>query len=284
MLAENSSLIIEGGGMRGIIAAGVLDSLLKNDIEFAHCIGVSAGACHSCSFVSKQFGRAIAVNTDFINMKGYGDFGTLIKTGDFFSPELLYDRIPNELSPYDYEAVKKGSTVLQTVVTNCITGEAEYPTLRPVPEDIIYVRASSSLPLLSNFVMIDGKPYLDGGIADSIPVEHSFSLGYDKNIVILTQPEGYVKHKNEALPLIRAKYRKYPKLVEAMENRHIVYNNELKKVSEYEAQGKLFVIRPRVDIKLGRLEKNKDKLFAAYNHGFDLTNELMPQIKEFLNL
>ena len=283
MLAKNSSLIIEGGGLRGIFAAGVIDCLLDNNIFFSHCIGVSAGACHACSYVSRQRGRAYDVSVDYLHFKGYGSWSSLIRNGDFFSPDLLYNKIPNELNLYDYRAAKDSGTVFQTVITNCITGKAEYPTVAFTPQDMIYINASSSLPLFANTIKINGKPYLDGGIADSIPVKYVYDCGYRKNLAVLTQPKGYVKQISRALPLIRRKYTQYPKLIEAMANRHTVYNETLKFIEKQEADGELFVIRPASPIDIGRIEKNKKKLKTAYESGYYETENRINMLKSFLN-
>lgn len=282
MLAINSSLIIEGGGLRGIFAAGVIDCLLDYDIEFAHCIGVSAGACHACSYISKQRGRAYDVSVDYIHYKGYGSWRSLIKDGDFFSPDLLYNRIPNELNLYDYHTATNSSTVFQTVITNCLTGKAEYPTLTGAPEDLKYINATCALPLFANTVNIGGVPYLDGGIADSIPVKYAYELGYRKNLVVLTQPKGYVKQLSRAQGLIRRKYVSLPNMVEAMANRHTVYNDTLRLIERQQADGELFVIRPPQALNVGRIEKNKAKLKAAYQLGYDETKRSIDALIDFL--
>ena len=182
-----AGLVVEGGGMRGVYTAGVLDYFMEKNLYFDDCYGVSAGACHISSYVSKQIGRSIKVTLDYINDKRYCSVNSLIKTGDMFGVEMLYDLIPNKLELYDYDTFNKFKGNFYSVVTNCKTGKAEYMKIKDMKKDIIAVRASSSLPLLSRIVEINGKEYLDGGITDSIPIKKSIKDGHKKNVVILTR-------------------------------------------------------------------------------------------------
>ena len=191
----NSGLIIEGGGMRGVYAAGVLDFFMEKNIYFNDCYAVSAGSCHAASYYSKQIGRSLKVTLDYINDKRYCSINSLIKTGDIFGVEMLYDLIPNELELYDYDTFNKFKGNFYSVVTNCKTGKAEYIKIKDMKKDIIAVRASSSLPLLSRIVEINGENYLDGGISDSIPIKKSIEDGHKKNVVILTRDKTYRKSK-----------------------------------------------------------------------------------------
>ena len=264
----NSGLILEGGGMRGIYTAGVLDFFIDKDIYFKNNYGVSAGICHACSYLAKQRNRAYGVNVDYLDDKRYASFYSLITTGDYFGADMLYNIIPNELYPFDFKTYDEFEGSLYAVVTNIETGKAEYIKLNDMNEDIIYVRASSSLPLLSRNVPINGKEYLDGGISDSIPIRKSIEDGNKKNVVVLTQPEGYQKSKNKLLPMIKIKYRKYPDFVNATAKRHINYNESLGIIDEEVNKGSAFVIRPSENMNIGRLEKDRNKLNALYDLGY----------------
>lgn len=264
-----AGLILEGGGMRGIYTAGVLDFFIERGLTFPNIYGVSAGACHMCSFASAQKGRAFAVNTDYLQDRRYCSLHSLITTGDLFGAKMCYDTIPNELNLYDHEAFGRYPGKLYAVVTNCRTGQGEYLPIHDMAKDIVAVQASSSLPLLSRMVEIDGIPYLDGGIADSIPLAASLAAGNRKNVVILTQAKGYRKKPNGAMALIRLRYRKYPRLVEALATRHERYNEALSLVESQESIGSAFVIRPALPPDIGRVEKDKEKLRRLYQQGYD---------------
>lgn len=279
----NADLVLEGGGMRGMFTAGVLDAFLENNIEFKRIFGVSAGACHACSFLSCQKKRAYNVGVDYLDDKRYCSAYSLLTTGDLFGAKFVYDDIPNKLNLYDYDTFNNSRTEFYATVTNVETGKAEYIKINDMKKDIIYVRASSSLPLLSRIVKVDGKKYLDGGIADSIPVKHAFDTGAEKGVVILTQHKEYRKEKSSAAKLVKLKYFKYPEFVKQMEERHINYNNTLDYISEMEEQGKLFVIRPPEKLQLGRIEKDKTVLTDVYNIGYNEGNKVMGKMVGFLN-
>ena len=275
-------LILEGGGMRGIYTAGVLDLFLDHGLEFGHIYAVSAGVCHACSYLSRQRGRAFRVGTEYLEDKRYCSVHSLLTTGDIFGAEMCYDLIPNQLDPYDYETYDRYAGEFRAVITNCDTGQAEYPRLRDLHTDIQVVRASSSLPLVSRMVDIKGQQYLDGGIADSIPLARSIRDGNKKNVVILTRAEGYRKKPNKAMAAIRLEYRKYPHLVEAIATRHERYNQTLGLIAEQEGNGSAFVIRPQTPPDIGRVEKDLEKLKKLYQQGYDQAREALPALMEFL--
>lgn len=277
-------LVLEGGGMRGIYTAGVLDYFLEQGLSFSDCYGVSAGACHLCSYLSKQKGRAYRVGVNYLKDKNYCGFRSLITTGDLFGVKMCYDRIPNELDPYDYDAFSAYPGRAYAVVTNIITGKAEYKPLREMHRDIIAVRASASLPLISNNVYIDGIPYLDGGISDSIPIIRSLKDGNKKNVVIMTKEVGYRRKPTSNMQAIKLRYHKYPNLVKDMARRHIVYNRILDFIEEQEKKGHIFVIRPKVNPNVGRLEKNEKKLKALYEIGYEDAKESFEDLKKYLKL
>lgn len=277
-----TGLIIEGGGMRGVYAAGVLDYFMEQNLYFRDCYAVSAGSCHACSYYSKQIGRSLKVTLDYINDKRYCSINSLIKTGDMFGAKMLYDTIPNELNIYDYDTYNKINANFYSVVTNCDTGEAEYIKIKDMKKDIIAIRASSSLPLLSRIVEFNGGRYLDGGIADSIPIKKSIEDGHEKNVVILTRDINYRKPKNSLIPLFKIKYKNYPNLLKSIERRHEIYNGTLDFIEEERKRNNVFVIRPKNPVNIGRLEKDKIKLKAIYDQGYNDAKESFGSLLEFL--
>ena len=278
----NKSLILEGGGMRGVFTAGVLDLFLDENIEFDKCFSVSAGACHACSFLSKQRGRAFSTAVDYLKDKRYCSLYSLITTGDIFGKEFVYYKIPNELYPIDNETFLKNKCEFYAVVTNCKTGEAEYIRINDLKKDIEYIRASSSLPLVSRIVKIGENDYLDGGISDSIPIKYSVEAGNKKNVVVLTREDGYIKEPNKMQGFIKLKYKKHPNLAEGIINRHKMYNETLEYIKEAEKRGDIFVIRPPVDLGIKRIEKDKEKLKALYDLGYNTAKESLAGLKEYL--
>ena len=270
-----AGLVVEGGGMRGVYSSGVLDFFIEKDLFFENNYGVSAGACHLCSYLAKQYKRAFRVNVDYLNDKRYCSVHSLLKTGNLFGAEMLYDIIPNELDLFDYDTYNKNESNFYVVITDINTGKPEYVKIGDLKKDIIYVRASSSLPLLAQNVKINDKEYLDGGIYDSIPIKKSIADGNKKNVVILTRDSTYRKGKNSLMPIIKLKYKKYPNFVKSMADRYIVYNEILDFIKELEDNGDVFVIRPKKPVNIGRTEKNREKLEALYNDAKDCYEELL---------
>ena len=280
----DAGLILEGGGMRGVYTAGVLDFFIDNNLYFKNIYAVSAGACHACSYLSRQRGRAFRVNVDYLKDKRYCSLASLCKTGDLFGAEMLYDIIPNQLDLYDYTAFEAYPGRCYAVVTNCHTGGAEYLPLEDMHKDILAVRASSSLPFVSRTVKIKGQEYLDGGIADSIPLARSIRDGNQKNVLVLTRAANYRKKPNSLLPLLWARYRRYPSLVKALEDRHERYNATLEMIEEERRAGRAFVIRPQKTPQIGRVEKNREKLKALYEEGYQEAAASFPGLTAFLGL
>ena len=278
-----AGLVLEGGGMKGMYTCGVLEFFLEKEITFSHCYGVSAGACHMCSYLSGQKKRAYHVGVDYLNCKDYCSIGSLIRTGDLFNKDFCYDLIPNYLNPYDFEAFDRYEGKAYAVVTNIVSGKPEYIQLTDMKTDIEAVRASSSLPLVSRNVKIGDKLYLDGGISDGIPVRKSVLDGNQKNIVILTKEEGYRRKPTSTLPLIRMAYLKYPKVYELMKNRHISYNHTLDYLEKLKESGKAFVFRPKVDNGIKRIEKDKEKLTALYELGYRDAEARYEEMLAYLN-
>lgn len=285
---NKTGLVLEGGGMRGAFTTGVLDFFLDSldkEFSFHSCMGVSAGAIHACSFLSKQKGRGFETNIDYLEDEQYGSFKNLIKTGDLFDAEFCYKTIPEELNPYDYKTFEENPTDFYAVVTNCRTGEAEYKKITDMHKGIYFVRASGSLPLVSRTVWIQKQPYLDGGIADSIPIKKSEELGNEKNVVVLTRDRGYRKGPNKLIPMAHLRYGKeFPKLVEQMKNRHIRYNETLEYLYQEEEKGNVFIICPKELVEIGRIEKNKEKLKELYQHGYNTAGKQYEELKKFLGI
>lgn len=278
----HTSLILEGGGIRGIYTAGVLDCFLEEGIETNALFGVSAGIVNGINYISKQKGRSLKVNTDYIKDKRYLSFHSLLTTGNIFGVDFCYNILPNKLIPFDYNTFKNCKTKCFAVVSNLVTGHAEYKLCRDIRRDLDYIRASASLPLVSQIVSINGSLYLDGGICDSIPLAASIRHGYQKNIVVLTRPYGYQKSPSHMFPAVAHTYRNYPKFVQAYRTRHIRYNRALELAAKQEAQGRAFVLRPSKLLKVGRLEKNPDRIRAMYRLGYQDAKKAMPKLKNFL--
>lgn len=261
-------LVMEGGAMRGMFTAGVLDVLMENGISFDGAIGVSAGATFGCNIKSGQKGRAIRYNLKFCGDPRYGTFKSLLKTGDFFDVDFCYHEIPGVLDIWDKEAFAKNPMEFYVVATDIESGEAVYHKCTDGgDEDLEWIRASASVPIISRYVEIEGKKLLDGGIADSVPLAFFEKEGYSRNLVILTQPDSYVKKKNKAVPVCNIKYRDYPAFKEVFANRHIRYKANIDYIREQEEKGVAFVIRPPYKLDLSSAEKNPEKLKKAYELG-----------------
>lgn len=266
-MKQKTALIVEGGGMRGIFTAGVLDSLLENNKEFDLCIGVSAGACHASSFLAKQYKRAYITNTKYLHLKKYCSWKNFLLTGEIFGTDFLFKEIPQKLDPIDNKSFIHGNTKFLVTVTNCKTGLAEHLPIKDFFSDSQLLRASCALPYVANIVTIDNMPYLDGGIADSIPIEKVLQTSAKKIVVVLTQPYGYRKKTSKSYLLAKLYYYKYPNLIKAIKERYINYNRSIALVEKLEKEHLIEVIRPPKKIDLGRLEKNPSKLKAAYQLG-----------------
>lgn len=279
-----AGLVLEGGGMKGVYTAGVLDFFLDKGIEFSNVYGVSAGACCMCSYLSKQRGRALDVNVDYLDTKKYCSLESLLTTGDLFNVQTAYHLIPEYLHPYDYDTFDKYQGRAYAVVTNIVTGRPEYLRIRDMKRDIDMVRASASLPLVSRNVRVGKKLYLDGGISDAIPLRKSIVDGNLKNVVVMTKEEGYVRKPDSTanLALIKVRYLKYPKIYELMSDRHIRYNETLEYIEEQEENGQAFVIRPQEKSDVGRIEKDSEKLRALYEEGYREAEENYEALLNYL--
>ena len=277
-------LVLEGGGMRGIFTAGVLDFFMKNNVTFNNIIGVSAGACHATSYVANQPGRSYDVSTKYLSDKNYCGLYSFLKTGDIFGAEMIYKTIPEKLDPIDFDTFNGNSMKMQAAVTNARTGRAEYPYIEDLRHDLLYVRASSSLPIVSKAVKIGDEEYFDGGVSDSIPIMQSESEGFKKNVIVLTQPRSYRKQPNKAIAIAKLILRRYPNVVAAMETRHIMYNAELDYIRKREADGTAFVIAPPSDLNLARVDKNVARLRNAYLIGYNEAKRVFDKMREFMEI
>lgn len=267
----NAGLVLEGGGMKGLYTAGVLDYLMEKDMYFAKCYGVSAGACHLCSYISKQKDRAHRISLDYLDDKNYCSVRSFITTGDLFNVDMCYRQIPDRLNPYDYKQAANYEGNSFSVATNIQTGKAEYFPMKEMHRDIVGVQASASLPLVSRNVKIGNGLYLDGGFSDAIPIRKSIEDGNSKNLVVLTKEVGYVRKpaSKSTLALVKARYGKYPKVYELMRDRHIIYNETLEYLELQEKEGKAFVLRPQYKSDVARIEKDKTKLEKLYRQGYE---------------
>ncbi len=296
---ENTALVLEGGGMRGVFTAGVLDAFMEAGLQFPYSVGVSAGACNGCSFLTKQKGRAHFSNVTLLKDYGHRYLGLrqFFKTGCIFNVDLLYRILPYELWPYDFHTYFSTPKTFEMVVTNMLTGKAEYLSNHMLAYkemsnandanqlSLDVVLASSSLPYVGNIVNVLGVPMLDGGIVDSIPVLHAMELGYKKCIVILTRNKGYRKKikRNWLVSALSSAtrwifYSKYPHFRKALQHRSEVYNNQLELVEQLEEEGKVIVIRPEKPIKVDRIERNAEKMQALYEEGLKIGREFCKQL------
>lgn len=278
---RNTGLVLEGGGMRGVFTSGVLDAFMKYKLYFHYTVAVSAGACNGLSYASRQPRRARISNIDMLAKYDYIGLRYLVTQGCIFDPELLYQRFPYEIIPFDYEEYFrncKNGDVFEMVVTNCQTGFAEYLTEASGDKQRLneLARASSSLPYVSKMVTIDGKDLLDGGIVDSIPVLRSIETGHTTNVVISTRNKGW-RDTGRDYKQPKFIYRNYPRLRVALSHRIEAYNRQLDLVDELEEQGKILVIRPVAPVVVGRMEKDVEKLEALYEEGFRLGEEFVKE-------
>ncbi|MGM0845356.1 MAG: patatin-like phospholipase family protein [Bacillota bacterium] len=269
MLFNQTGLVLEGGGMRGVYTAGVLEYLLENEVEFPYVIGVSAGACIAASYLSKQKGRNKKVNIGFAGDPNYLSWRNYFKKRELFGMDFVFNEIPNKIVPYDYEAFQNSQSQFVIGTTDCHTGESVYHYRKDYGEDVLTpIRASSSLPFVAPVVEFQSRHLLDGGISDPIPVRKAEADGYKKNVVILTRNKGYFKNPSKFNYLIKRKYPQYPGLREAMMNRYKVYNDTVEYLEKEEERGRVFIIRPELPLKVGRIERNPIKLEELYNQGY----------------
>lgn len=276
-------LVLEGGAMRGMFSCGVMDVLMENGIKFDAAAGISAGAVFGCNYKSKQIGRAVRYNKKYGKDKRYCSIKSLLTTGDLYGAEFCYNTLPNELDIFDRVTFSQNPMRFYIGATNVETGKIEYhKCTNGGKEDLLWMRASASMPVVSKPVEINGKKYLDGGISDPIPYRIMEQLGYDRMVVILTQPKDYKKKKSAALPLMQLFLGKYPKTVRAMKRRHLIYNAQTEEIKRLEKEGKILVIRPEKPLGIKRTEGDPVKLEKVYQLGRTAGTKQLKRIKKFL--
>ena len=276
-------LVLEGGGMRGLFSAGVLDALLElKELSVNGIVGVSSGALFGVNYVSKQKERAVRYNKKYADDKRYMGLHSWITTGNAVNKDFAFYELPYKLDVFDNETFKKAQTDFYVVMTNVESGKPEYVLIEDAFAQMEYLRATSALPFASKIIEINGKKYLDGGISDSIPIDFCESLGYDKIIAVLTRPEGTYKEDKLGF-LYKLVYRKYPNLVNSLLNMATDYEKVLAKIKDLENKGKIFVVRPPEVLKIGRLEKNRDKIQKVYDTGLNTGLKELDNIVKYLN-
>ncbi|MDE6500503.1 MAG: patatin family protein [Ruminococcus sp.] len=277
-------LVMEGGAMRGMFTAGVIDVFMENGIEPDGAVGVSAGGAFGCNYKSHQPRRVIRYNTRFCRDKRYCSMWSFLKTGDIFGANFCYHEIPEKLDIFDTETFRNSPMEFYVVCTDVETGKPVYHRMMKVDYDELeWMRASASMPVVSRIVEVGGKKLLDGGISDSIPLKFMKKAGYDRNIVILTQPRGFVKPPSSMARRFRPLLRKYPNLINAMNNRHKMYNAELKYIRCEEQAGKALVIAPPEKLPVGHIEHNPDVLREVYRIGRNTANKYIDKVKTFIS-
>ncbi len=277
-----TSLIMQGGAMRGMFTCGVMDVLMENGITFDGAAGISAGAVFGCNYKSRQIGRPIRYNKKFCKDPRYSGLRSLIKTGDFYGADFCYRAIPDELDIFDRKTFSENPMEFYIGATDVNTGEIHYHLCSDGgAKDIEWMRASASMPLLSKVVKIDNYRLLDGGIADSVPYEFMEKKGYNRNIIVLTQPDGYKRKKTSSLLLFML--RKYPAIVDAMKKHPDMYNRQLREIKERETSGESIVIRPPKDLKISRTSKKPEELERVYQIGRAEATRRLDEIRTFLN-
>lgn len=278
-------LILEGGAMRGMFTCGVIDVLMENKIPFDGVIGVSAGAAFGCNYKSRQIGRPVRYSKTYCNDPRYVGVKSLLTTGNLYNVEFGYYVVPEQLDVFDTQTFKENPMAFHVVCTDAQTGKPVYhQCMEGDRQDIEWIRASASMPLVSKAVKLEGMDLLDGGISDSVPIKYYESQGYHKNVVVLTQPRDYRKNKMKGLGLMKVALAKYPRVLDALKVRHDVYNDTTQYVFEKEKQGDTFVIAPSESLNIGKVEKNPDELERVYQLGRQAMTGQLDNLKEFLKL
>ena len=275
-------LVLEGGAMRGLFTVGIIDVMMEAGIEPDGLIGVSAGAAFGCNYKSRQPGRAIRYNKRFARDKRFCSWQSWLTTGNLWNAEFGYHIMPTQYDLFDDRAFNENPMAFYVVCTDVMTGKAVYKQLRECsPLAFDWIRASASMPLASKVVELEGQKVLDGGVADSIPLAFFESIGYDRNVVILTQPKGYQKEHNRLMPLMRIALRQYPKMTEAMDQRHLMYNRQLEYVGQAEQEGRCLVIRPEEKLPIGHISHNPEEMQRVYDIGRRTGQQHLDAIRSF---
>lgn len=283
-MKQKTGLVMEGGAMRGLFTAGIIDVLMEQEIEADGVIGISAGATFGCNYLTKQIGRPLRYCVRFAKDPRFCSVSSLLTTGDMFGAKFCYETIPLELDIIDNDTFVKQNVPFYVAATDVHTGRGVYHQCKDVisPAELDWIRASASMPLASQIVHAGNYELLDGGIADSIPLKYMEYKGYARNIVILTQPLGYLKQPNSTMPIVRTVYRDYPALIRAMERRHIVYNRQLEYIAAAEAEGRAFVIRPPRRLPVSHITHSADRMREVYAIGRQTALTVLPALRTFL--
>ena len=275
-------LVLEGGAMRGLFTAGIIDVMMEHGVQPDGLIGVSAGAAFGCNYKSRQPGRAIRYNKRFARDSRYCSLRSWITTGNLYNAQFGYHIIPAQYDPFDDQAFEANPMAFYVVCTDVETGQPVYRQLsEATPLTYDWIRASASMPLASRVVFLEGQRVLDGGVSDSIPLAFFERIGYVRNVVVLTQPEGYVKGHNRLMPLMRIALRKYPRMIEALDLRHLMYNRQLAYVCQAEAEGRALVIRPPQPLPIGHVSHDPDAMQRVYDIGRETGSNFIERIKRF---
>ena len=278
-----TGLVLEGGGMRGLFTAGVMDVMMEKGICFDGIVGVSAGASFGCNYKSHQIGRVLRYNIRFKDDPRYMGLRSLLRTGNLVAAEFSYHTLPKELDVFDFETYNSDPTEFHVVCTDVLTGKPVYHRLDFMDDKgLEWIRASASMPLVSKPVEIDGKLLLDGGISDSIPLRYFQEQGFERNLVILTQPKGFYKKKTKLMPLFHLFSSRYPAIIQAMSRRHLMYNEELAYLEEQESMGNILLVYPQDALPIGRTEQNEEKMRRIYAMGRAKAEEMLQEIQSFV--
>lgn len=278
-----TGLVLEGGGMRGLFSAGVMDVMLEHGIRFDGIVGVSAGATFGCNYKSHQLGRVLRYNIRFKDDPRYMGLRSLLRTGDLVGAEFSYHTLPNELDVFDFDTFINDPAEFHVVCTDVETGEPVYHRIDDMDDEgLDWIRASASMPLVSRPVSLGGHLLLDGGISDSIPLRYFQGQGFDRNVVILTQPKGFFKRRTKLMPLFHLFMRRYPAIVQAMSRRHLMYNDELSYLDDQERRGNILLICPQDTLPIGRTEQKEAKMRHVYGMGRQTGEDMIQTIKDFL--
>lgn len=278
-----TGLVLEGGGMRGLFSAGVMDVMLEHGIHFDGIVGVSAGATFGCNYKSHQLGRVLRYNLRFKDDPRYMGLRSLLRTGDLVGAEFSYHTLPNELDVFDFDTFINDPAEFHVVCTDVETGEPVYHRIDDMDDEgLDWIRASASMPLVSRPVSLGGHLLLDGGISDSIPLRYFQGQGFDRNVVILTQPKGFFKRRTKLMPLFHLFMRRYPAIVQAMSRRHLMYNDELSYLDDQERRGNILLICPQDTLPIGRTEQKEAKMRHVYGMGRQTGEDMIQTIKDFL--
>ncbi|WP_226578207.1 patatin family protein [Halobacillus litoralis] len=280
---ENVGLVLEGGGMRGAYTAGVLDFFLDEGIHLPYVVGASAGACNGSSYVARQRGRNYKVIVEYGDHPEYISYKRMLTHRQLFGMDFIFDKLPNQLVPFDYEAFQKQTTRFVVGTTDMETGSPVFYDEFPNRESLLKViRASSSLPMVAPSIRYDGRDLMDGGISDPIPIQTSIDHGNKKQVIVLTRNDGYIKGRVKGGWYFNRKYRKFPKFAETLLDRHLYYNDQLQKVKQAEEDGSAFVIRPQEPLKVSRIERNRQRLHNLYTQGYEEAQSQLKQLENFL--